>query len=153
MNKVIINGNLVKDLEVSISKNDKLIGRFTVANTVGFGENKKTYFIPCTVFGQRVEGLQKLLLKGCGVIVEGSLEINDVKDDKGNWKNYTSVIVDNIDITKFVNGENFLDYSSYSIEDLRKECKNQKIKFTYKESRESLIEKLTMPVDDGDTPF
>ena len=153
MNKVLINGNLVKDLEVSVTANGKNIGRFTVANTVGFGDNKKTHFIPCTVFGDRVEKLQKLLLKGCGIIVEGSLDINNVKDDKGNWKNYTTVIVNNIDITRFVEQSNVFDYSSWSIDDLRKECKSQKIKFTYKESKESLIEKLTMPVDDGDMPF
>lgn len=153
MNKVIINGNLVKDLEVRYTKNGKLIGRFTLANTVGFGDNKKTHFIPCTVFGQRVEGLQKLLLKGCGVIVEGSLDINNVIDDNANWKNYTTVIVDNVDITKFVNSENHKDYSTYSIEDLRKECKAQKLKFTYKDSRDKLIEMLTLPVDDGNVLF
>lgn len=153
MNKVIINGNLVKDIDVSITKNDKYVGRFTIANTVGYGENAKTHFIPCTIFGTRVEKLQKLLLKGCSVIVDGSLDINNVKDDKGNWKNYTSVIVNDIDIVKFAKSEaetNIIDYSSMTIEELRAECKANKIRYTMKQNKDQLINLLC---DDGDMPF
>lgn len=149
MNKVIIDGNLVKDMEVLFSKNGKCIGKFTVANNVGYGENKITKFIPCTLFGDRVEKMQKYLLKGCKVLVEGSLDINNVKDDKGVWKNYTTVIIENVEILKFVNDDDFVEdkeatYSLLTLDELRDECKKEKLKFSYKDSKEQLIKMLSM---------
>ena len=139
MNKVFINGNLTKDMEVKVLQNGNYIGKFTVANTVGFGDKKKTYFIPCTLFGKRVESLEKLLLKGAGVMVEGQLDVSSVKDDQGNWKNYTNVVVTEIEITRF---KETVNYDSMSIVELREECKKQNIKFDYKDTAGMLIKKL-----------
>ena len=56
MNKVILCGNLTKDMDVKIYKgktkkdNDNIVGRFTVAVNEGYGENKKATFIPITIF-------------------------------------------------------------------------------------------------------
>ena len=139
MNKVFINGNLTKDMEVKVLQNGNYVGKFTVANSIGFGDKKKTYFIPCTLFGNRVESLEKLLLKGVGVMVEGQLHVSSIKDDQGNWKNYTNVIVTEIEITRFANTN---QYDNMTIEELREECKKQNIKFTYKDSVVTLIKKL-----------
>lgn len=149
MNKVIIDGNLVKDMEVTFTKNGKCIGKFTLANNMGYGENKITKYIPCTLFGDRVEKLQKYLLKGCKVLIEGSLDINNVKNDKGEWKNYTSVIIENIEILKFVNNDfvedtDSIPYQMLTIDELRDECKQENIKFSYKDTKETLIKKLTV---------
>ena len=35
MNKVIISGNLTKDMEVNVTKKDVLVGKFTVAVQIG----------------------------------------------------------------------------------------------------------------------
>lgn len=139
MNKVFLNGNLTKDMDVKVLQNGNYIGKFTVANSVGFGDNKKTYFIPCTLFGKRVESLEKMLVKGAGVMVEGQLDVSSVKDDQGNWKNYTNVIVTGIEITKF---KETVNYDSMSIVELREECKKQNIKFDYKDTAGMLIKKL-----------
>lgn len=139
MNKVFINGNLTKDMEVKVLQNGNYIGKFTVANTVGFGEKKKTYFIPCTLFGKRVESLEKMLIKGAGVMVEGQLDVSSVKDDQGNWKNYTNVVITEIEITRF---KQTFDYDNYTIEELREACKEQNIKFSYKDTNTMLIKKL-----------
>lgn len=139
MNKVFINGNLTKDMEVKVLQNGNYVGKFTVANSIGFGDKKKTYFIPCTLFGKRVESLEKLLLKGAGVMVEGQLDVSSVKDDQGNWKNYTNVIVTEIEITRFSISN---QYDNMTIEELREECKKQNIKFSYKDTVGMLIKKL-----------
>ena len=78
MNKVFINGNLTKDMDVKVLSNGNYVGKFTIANTVGYGEKKKTYFIPCTLFGKRVESLEKILVTGTGVLVEGQLDYTSV---------------------------------------------------------------------------
>lgn len=149
MNKVIIDGNLVKDMEVIVTKTNKCVGKFTVANNMGYGENKITKFIPCTLFGDRVEKLQKYLLKGCKVLIEGSLDINNVVNDKGEWKNYTAVIIQNVEILKYVDNDfvedtNNIPYQMLTIDELRDECKQQNIKFSYKDTKETLIKKLTV---------
>ena len=102
MNKIIISGNLTKDMEVTVTKSDVTVGTFTVAVTRGFGEKPVTNFIPCTLFGSRNESLQKFLLKGAKVLVEGIADYNSVQDDEGNWKNYFKVIVNDVEILKFV---------------------------------------------------
>lgn len=139
MNKVFLNGNLTKDMNVKVLQNGNYIGKITVANTVGFGDNKKTYFIPCTLFGKRVESLEKILVKGAGVIIEGQLDYNSVKDDQGNWKNYMNVVVSGIEITRF---KQIADYENMTLDELREECKKQNIKFNYKDSFEILLKKL-----------
>lgn len=139
MNKVFINGNLTKDMEVKVLQNGNYVGKFTIANTVGYGDKKKTYFIPCTLFGKRVESLEKILVTGAGVSVEGQLDYTSVKDEQGNWKNYTNVIVTEIEITKFKETNN---YDNMSLEELREACEEQNIKFSYKDTAGMLIKKL-----------
>ena len=139
MNKVFINGNLTKDMEVKVLQNGNYVGKFTIANTVGYGDKKKTYFIPCTLFGKRVESLEKILVTGAGVLVEGQLDYTSVKDEQGNWKNYTNVIVTEIEITKFKETNN---YDNMTLEELREACEEQNIKFSYKDTAGMLIKKL-----------
>ena len=105
MNKVILLGNVCKDLEVTVTKKDMAIGKTTIAVNEGFGDNVKTTFVNIVVFGSRVDSLQKYLLKGAGVLVDGKLDINNVQDEDGNWNTYVSVIVNDIKITKFVDVE------------------------------------------------
>lgn len=101
MNKVVISGNLTKDMDVKVLANETIVGNFTVANQVGYGEKAKTNFVPVTIFGQRVESMEKYLVTGAKVLIEGEIDYKSIQDDKGNWKNYFSVIVHNIEIIKF----------------------------------------------------
>lgn len=101
MNKVVISGNLTKDMDVKVLANETIVGNFTVANQVGYGEKAKTNFVPVTMFGQRVESMGKYLVTGAKVLIEGEIDYKSIQDDKGNWKNYFSVIVHNIEIIKF----------------------------------------------------
>ena len=102
MNKIIISGNLTKDMEVNVTKKDVLVGKFTVANQIGYGDNSKTQFYPIVLFGNRVESLQKYLLKGTKVIIDGQIDYNSIQDDDGNWKNYFQIIVNDLEILKYV---------------------------------------------------
>ena len=102
MNKVTISGNLTKDMEVNVTKKDALVGRFTVAAQIGHGDNSKTQFYPVVLFGNRVESLQKYLLKGTKVLIDGQIDYNSIQNDEGEWKNYFQIIVNDLDILKFV---------------------------------------------------
>lgn len=106
MNNLTVNGNLVKDMEVKAYGKDKIVGKFTVANNERVGQEEITSFINCTMFGEkRIEALQKYLVKGCKVLVTGRLQINNYQDDNGDYKSFTNVVIDNLEIEKFVNDE------------------------------------------------
>ena len=99
MNKLIVNGNLVRDMEVK-DTGKCLVGNFTIANNVGYGEEQKTNFVNCVLFGDRVESLVEYLVKGCKVLVEGELAIEqyEVNDEK---RYATKVYVKSLEIEKF----------------------------------------------------
>lgn len=104
MNKLIIKGNLTKDIDVKTTSNGTLVGEFTVANNERVGENEVTSFIKCVMFGERVEKICPYLLKGTKVLVDGRLEVKTVVNDQ-LYNTYVSLYVNELDILKFVDGE------------------------------------------------
>ena len=105
MNKVILCGNLVKDMDVKVIKgktkkaDDVIVGRFTLAVNEGYGDNKKATFIPVTIFNKTVENLEEYLIKGTKVNVIGRLDINNVETEEG-YKTYVSVVSNEIQLLK-----------------------------------------------------
>lgn len=105
MNKLILKGNLVKDIEVNVTSNDTLVGEFTVANNEKVGSKDVTTFIKCVMFGERVEKIADYLVKGTKVLVDGRLEVKTIKNDEDIYNTYVSLYVDGLDILKFVDDE------------------------------------------------
>ena len=105
MNKVILCGNLTKDMDVKIIKgktkksDDTIVGRFTIAVNEGYGENKKTTFVPITIFNKTVENLEEYLIKGTKVNIVGRLDIQNVETEEG-YKTFVSVISNEIQLLK-----------------------------------------------------
>ena len=110
MNKVILCGNLTKDIDVKVIKgktkkaDDVLVGKFTLAVNEGYGDNKKATFIPVTIFNKTVENLGDFLIKGTKVNVVGRLDINNVETEEG-YKTYVSVISNEIQLLKVAEPE------------------------------------------------
>ena len=104
MNKIIVTGNLTKDMEVEITSNDKIHGKLSIANNVGYGENQKTNFLMCDLYGQRVDTLSKYLVKGAKVLINGQLNVTNIEKEDG-WKTYVNVYVEDIELLKFVDDE------------------------------------------------
>ena len=104
MNNLTINGNLVRDMEIKDVKG-LLIGEFTIANNQRVSKDKEeTTFLKCTLFGARVEALEKYLVKGAKVLVTGRLSIANVESEEG-YKTYVSCIVNDLEIERFVDPE------------------------------------------------
>ena len=115
MNNLTVNGNLVKDMEVKPYGKANILASFTVANNERVGQEETTSFINCVMFGEkRIEALQKYLVKGCKVLITGRLQVENYKDEDGNYKNYTSVVVNNLEIEKFINDEEDNKKSKYN---------------------------------------
>lgn len=66
-------GRLTKDPEVRYTKSGKCVCRLNVAVDDGYGDNKRTYFIPVTVWDKFGEVCSRNLVKGQVVTVSGRL--------------------------------------------------------------------------------
>ena len=94
MNKFIATGNITKDAELRYTANDKAYSKFSIANNEGYGDNKKTNFFNCTLWGKSAENLNSFLVKGQKVLITGKVEINDYKDKEGVERKIIDINVD-----------------------------------------------------------
>ena len=94
MNKVILSGNLGKDVELKTSQGGKSFAHLSLATTdYDFGaKENKTNWHRLTMFGKTAERAEQYLSKGSSIIVEGTIDYQkDREDDKKIW---TTILVD-----------------------------------------------------------
>ena len=94
MNKFIVTGNITKDAELRYTANDKAYSKFCIANNEGYGDNKKTNFFNCTLWGKSAENLNRFLTKGQKVLITGRVELGKYTDKEGVERLTTDIIVD-----------------------------------------------------------
>lgn len=101
MNSVVIIGNLTKDVNLNYTTgaNQTAVGRFTVAVNDGYGEKKKTSYIPVVVFGKQAENCERYLFKGSKVAVRGHIQTGSYEKD-GHKVYTTDVIADQVEFLK-----------------------------------------------------
>lgn len=84
MNVFSFAGNLGSDAELREIGGSSVVN-FSVANNVGYGDNKKTLWVRCALWGVRAEKLQPMLTKGTKVFISGALDISTyAKNDGGD---------------------------------------------------------------------
>ena len=161
MNNINVTGGLTKELEVkffNVGNKQVVVAGFVVANTFYGGKEKKTQYIQCQMYGEkRIEALQKYLVKGTQVVINGELRVENWKDDKGQYHNRTYILVNDLEITRFVDKKaDEPDYTKMKNDELKKVAKEKGIDVKGKK-RDEVIELLKnyigTPVDDGDMPF
>lgn len=83
MNVVNLIGRLTKDIELRYSNgaDPTAIAKFTVAIDDGYGEKKRTNYIPVTVFGKTAENCERFLAKGSQVGVVGKIQTGSYEKD------------------------------------------------------------------------
>jgi len=99
MNIFTFTGNLGKDCEVKYLQSGTATCTFSVAVKSGFGDNVKTSWPRCTIFGKRAESkLPEYLKKGAQVCVSGELSLDEWQDQGGTTQRMLSVNVREIDL-------------------------------------------------------
>lgn len=84
-------GNLGRDAEVK-QVGQSTVCNFAVAVTSGYGENKKTTWVSCALWGKAAEGaLPTYLLKGQQVAVSGELSTREYQANDGTTKTVVEV--------------------------------------------------------------
>ena len=85
---------MTKDADLKYTQNDKAYSKFSIANNEGFGENKKTNFFNCTLFGKSAENLNRFLVKGQKVLITGRVELGKYTDKEGIERTTVDINVD-----------------------------------------------------------
>lgn len=102
MNKVILTGNLCKDIELKQTATGVSVLQNTVATKRDFKENGEyiTDFINIVVWRQQAEYLNSYAAKGDLVELIGRWQVRKYTDQNGNNREANECVVDNIKILK-----------------------------------------------------
>lgn len=98
INVITISGNVGKDAVLRVTPNGKHIATFSLPAKSGFGENEKTSWLQCKMFGAMAEKLSTSVLKGAKVTVTGEFVIEEWQRDDGSKAASPTVLVRDIDL-------------------------------------------------------
>ena len=97
-NKIILVGNLTRDIELRYSQGGLGIAKTAIATSRKFtsnGEKKEEVcFVDITFFGRSAEVANQYLRKGSKILVEGRLQFEQWVDQNGQKRSKHSVIVE-----------------------------------------------------------
>jgi len=100
-NKIILAGNLTRDVEVRYTQGGSAIGNTAIATSRKFksatGEQKEeVLFVDLTFFGRTAEIANQYLRKGSKVLVDGRLKLDQWTAQDGSKRSKHSVTVENL---------------------------------------------------------
>ncbi len=147
-NKVILIGNLTRDVELKYTPSGTAIAKFGIATNRTYkdnlsGENKQeVMFIDITVFGRSAEVANQYLSKGRRVLIEGRLVLDQWVDSTGNKRSKHSIVAERVQ---------FMDSKSSSSD-------NGSYRFNQPEQKKPQMQQKTneipsIDIDDDEIPF
>ena len=98
LNRIVIMGRLVRDVELRYTQNNKPVASFTLAvdRDRQVEGQKLTDFIDCVAWGKTGEFVNEYFRKGSMAVVAGRLQSRDWTDKDGNKRRNWEIISDNI---------------------------------------------------------
>ena len=107
-NKVILMGNLTRDIELRHTQGGMAIAKFGMAvnrrsSTKDGEQRESTCFVDMTAFGKSAELLNQYVRKGSPLFIEGRLEFSTWESQDGGKRSKLEVIVENF---QFMGGGN-----------------------------------------------
>lgn len=97
-NKVVLVGNLSRDIELRYSQSGSAIANTAIATSRKFTQNgerkEEVCFVDITFFGKSAEVANQYLRKGSKCLIEGRLKLDQWVDQSGNKRSKHSVIVE-----------------------------------------------------------
>ena len=100
-NKVILVGNLTRDIELRYTPSGTAVGNTGIATNRKFKSNdgqqrEEICFVDLTFFGRTAEIANQYLKKGSKVLVEGRLKFDTWEDQNGGKRSKHSITVENM---------------------------------------------------------
>lgn len=105
-NKVILMGNLTRDVEVRTTQSGQSVASFSLAVTRSWRDQNgqqqdQTSFINCVAWGKPGEIIAQYVQKGAPLLVSGRLDQRSYEDKEGNKRQVVEVVVEDFN---FVSG-------------------------------------------------
>lgn len=95
MNKVILIGNLTKDVEVMETSSGVKVAKFTLAVKRSYGE--ETDFFTIVAWRNLADNCSRFLKKGNKCAVVGSIQIRSFDGQDGTKKYVTEIVAENVE--------------------------------------------------------
>jgi len=105
INTITIAGNVGKDAVLRVTPNGKHIASFSLPAKSGFGDNEKTSWLQCKMFGAMAEKLSASILKGAKVTVTGEFVLEEWTKDDSTKVSTPTILVRDIDLPPKQNGQ------------------------------------------------
>ena len=150
-NKVILVGNLTRDVELKYTPSGTAIAKFGLATNRTYkdsmsGQNKQeVMFIDITVFGRSAEVANQYLKKGKKILVEGRLVFDQWVDASGNKRSKHSIVAEKV---QFMDNKNQNSGQEYSYQAPVSEPKPQP-----QMQQQKPNEVPSIDIDEQDIPF
>ncbi len=98
-NKVILMGNLTRDVEMRMTQSGQNVANFSLAVTRSWKDQNgnaqdQTSFINCVAWGKTGEIISQYVQKGSPLLVSGRLDQRSYEDNNGNKRSAVEVVVE-----------------------------------------------------------
>jgi len=116
-NKVILIGNLTRDIELRYTPNGTAVAKVGIASNRSFTDpvtkekKQEVMFIDITIFGRAAETANQYLKKGSQILVEGRLSFNQWTDNTGQKRSKHEIIAESV---KFLGGRDTQSSGGYN---------------------------------------
>ncbi len=108
-NKVILLGNLTRDVELRHTQSGMALAKFGMAINRKWSQNgeqkESTCFVDLTAWGRQAELLGQYVKKGSQLFVEGRLEYSTWESPEGGKRSKLEVVVENFQFVGGARGE------------------------------------------------
>jgi len=98
INTITVSGNVGKDAVLRVTPNGRHICSFSLPAKSGFGDNEKTSWLNCKMFGAMAEKLSAAIVKGAKVTVTGEFVIEEWTRQDGSQAQTPTILVRDIDL-------------------------------------------------------
>lgn len=88
-NKVILEGYLTRDVEISYTPSGAAVGKFGLAVNEKYGDKEQVLFVEITVWKKVAENCEEYLSKGSRVLVDGKLKYETWEKDGAKRSRHT----------------------------------------------------------------
>lgn len=92
MNTVNLIGRLVRENELKYTQSGKAVATNTLAIDDGWGDNKKTHFIPFTIWDKSAESLANYTKKGSKIAISGKITSRSYETKDGQKRTVIEVV-------------------------------------------------------------
>ena len=102
-NKVILIGNLTRDVEIRYTPNtNNAVASFGIAVNRKYKDQEETTFVDLEAWGSTAENISKYFSKGDPILIEGRLKLDQWQDQNGGNRSKLKVVAERFE---FVGGK------------------------------------------------